>query len=293
MSLIISGVPARKQRTRHRRAEVRKYNAKISFRLSHFSRFLRLRHQRKMDQSELAFIDGTHPALLGNAPAPSSPRSQSPTTRSSRTLSASSASSASSTSSSPRFSAVDPDPPTQSVNPKFNPKAGNGGASNTGPKGVIADWKNSQIGVASQHGKNLEGLIKLGTGPGEAPGLFSLDAGTGRGGVDIVQRREDGDEEERAKEAYRERRKDELRGSGERVMKGKVFGHLREIGIHQFLNAIEDDSGIAVVIHLYEPVNLPLPPSSSLFLSPPLHPSSFDSETNEAERRSHSKIAKS
>ena len=59
-------------------------------------------------------------------------------------------------------------------------------------------------------------------------------------------------------EAYRTKRLAELSGSGERGPgRGrKVFGHLREIGMEQFLGAVdEEDAEVAVVLHLYEAVS--------------------------------------
>ena len=80
---------------------------------------------------EQAYIDGTHPAMAGNAAAMSEMRSTSPTRSVSPTPS---------DDESPRFTAIDSDPPT-SLPPPPNNTARNGGASNTGPKGVLADRK--------------------------------------------------------------------------------------------------------------------------------------------------------
>lgn len=69
------------------------------------------------------------------------------------------------------------------------------------------------------------------------------------------------DEDQAALEKYRQQRLRELHGSGQRETNSlggakKVFGHLREIGIEQFLNAVEGETDdVAVVLHLYEPVS--------------------------------------
>jgi hypothetical protein len=35
------------------------------------------------------------------------------------------------------------------------------------------------------------------------------------------------------------------------------FGHLREVGIHGFVDAVEqEDKGVWVVVHLYDPVRV-------------------------------------
>lgn len=63
-----------------------------------------------------------------------------------------------------------------------------------------------------------------------------------------------GDEDARAIETYRRKRLLEMSGSGERGGAKKVFGHLREIGMDQFLSAVDEvDDETAVVLHLYEP----------------------------------------
>ena len=199
-----------------------------------------------MDQAELAFLDGTHPALAGNSTTPRSPRSSSPPTRSSRS---------STSPSSPQFSAIDQEIIEEQRNgtaveiPTLRPRAGNGGASNTGPKGVIADWKMSRENPVSSEGEGVAAPL--------IAALLDLDLHHRSTPEEIRQGTLD--EEERARETYRRKRIEEMRGSGERVVTGKVFGHLREIGLHQFLGAVEDDSGIAVVIHLFEPVSIILP----------------------------------
>jgi len=121
-------------------------------------------------------------------------------------------------------------------------------------KGVRADYREYQEsknrssttdaegkGLAKQMGKKL---------------MISLED-------DAAANEEDGvDEDQAALERYRQQRMRELQGSGERGLNSaggekKVFGHLREIGVEQFLNAVEGETDdVAVILHLYEPVSL-------------------------------------
>ena len=193
-----------------------------------------------MDRAEQAFLDGTHPALHRDAEAMATLRSTSPTR--------SRSSSASSSASEPRFSAVDPDPPAREP---ARVRSGGKGSSNTGVKGVRADYKEFQDskanataaekGLAKQMGKKLMISLEDDDAQDGEPGAF--------------------DEDRAALEKYRQQRLRELHGSGQRETNSlegakKVFGHLREIGIEQFLNAIEGETDdVAVVLHLYEPVS--------------------------------------
>jgi len=98
-------------------------------------------------------------------------------------------------------------------------------ATNTGPKGVLADWR------ASRENQNLP----------SSPSTSNSS---------------DSESDVSAIEAYRRQRLEELRkGSAERVALGsKAFGHLREIGVDQFEVAVlGEDSTTKVVLHLYEP----------------------------------------
>ena len=196
-----------------------------------------------MDKSEQAFLDGTHPALQRDAEAMATLRSTSPT----RSRSPSVSSNTSSSDDQPRFSAVDPDAPAREPAPLRS--SGGKGSSNTGVKGVRADYREFQEsrnqdattgqGLAKQMGKKL--MISL-EDDAEEDQLGSID------------------EDQAALEKYRQQR--ELQGSGERGLNSyggekKVFGHLREIGVEQFLNAVEGETDdVAVILHLYEPVSL-------------------------------------
>ncbi|GAA5839825.1 hypothetical protein JCM5353_004951 [Sporobolomyces roseus] len=194
-----------------------------------------------MDPSEQAFLDGTHPALHRDADAMATLRSTSPPRSHSPSHSRSSSSSSNGQ---PRFSAIDPDPPAREPAPL---RSGGKGSSNTGVKGVRADYREFQESqnrngeekqLAKQMGKKL---------------MISLD--------DDAE--EEQDEEKAALEKYRQQRMRELQGSGERGLNSqggerKVFGHLREIGFEQFLGAVEGETDdVAVVLHLYEPDLIP------------------------------------
>lgn len=230
---------------------------------------------------EELWLSGQHPALLGNAEAMSTLRSTSPTRSISPT---------SSNSSSPRFRAIDSDPPTSTIPPFINHsnRSSQSGASNTGPKGVLADWKASQPGGSVTSHTGPKGVLadwKSKSNQVSPRGIFE-NLKTSPSGIRIINldelnlnlnelglinddddfelRRELQDEnkseEEKAIDSYRRKRMFEMSGSGNIERNGssqrKVFGHLREIGIDQFLSAIEDEHpDVAVVIHIYEPVS--------------------------------------
>lgn len=163
-----------------------------------------------------------------------------------------------------------------------------GGASNTGPKGVLADWAarqatNGGVGAASNTGP--KGVLNDWRGSQAASAeaaLKNLSLGfvSSNGTVVRLDQEEDpesdeegeggGGDEELARERYRARRLVELQGSGERGgvsgpgARRRHFGHLREIGMEQFLSAVEDEEeDVAVILHLYEPVRLSPCPSSN------------------------------
>ncbi|GAA5872373.1 hypothetical protein JCM16303_004496 [Sporobolomyces ruberrimus] len=201
-----------------------------------------------MDKSEQAFLDGTHPALQRDADAMATLRSTSPVRSRSPTHSRSSSASSSS-SSSPRFSAVDPDPPNREPAPL---RTGGKGSKNTGVKGVKADYREYQEQQQAQNSRDQgKGLAKQ---MGKKL-MISLE--------DEDDNNDGQDEDRVALEKYRQQRMKELQGSGERGLNSsggerKVFGHLREIGVEQFLNAVEGETDdVAVVLHLYEPDLLP------------------------------------
>ncbi|GAA6058930.1 hypothetical protein JCM10212_002882 [Sporobolomyces blumeae] len=208
------------------------------------------------DKMEQAFLDGTHPALVRDADAMATLRSGSPPARRqsfeprSGRSSRSRSSSSSSNGSEPRFSAVDLEPPSSRDPAPL--RTGGKGSSNTGVKGVQADYREfldekhgatrASKTLAKEMGKKLMISLDDDDDDGETQGL---------------------DEEKAALERYRQQRIREMQGSGERGVHStgderKVFGHLREIGIEQFLPAVEGEhEDVAVVLHLYEPDLVP------------------------------------
>lgn len=222
-------------------------------------------------QEEQQWLDGTHPALAGNEGSKNSKAAQ---LRARAGSDASSRSEASSSSSSPRFQAIDDDgdgptgpPPLRgttggvgtgghanNTGPKgvlADYEARGGGSGNTGPKGVLSDYRGSTQTAGTALPRHVAELIS------STKTVLSLDDSE----EDEDEDWQIGlDDDERAKERYRRQRLLEMKGSGERGApsgRGKrLFGHLREIGIEQFLNAIDDEEpDVAVVLHLYEPVS--------------------------------------
>ncbi|GAA6006928.1 hypothetical protein JCM11491_001444 [Sporobolomyces phaffii] len=209
-----------------------------------------------MDPSEQAFLDGTHPALLRDADAMATLRSTSPV----RSRSSSNASSRSEDDNDgqPRFSAVDPDPPSNRDPAPL--RSGGKGSSNTGVKGVRADYREYQQSQAqSRDGDDAKALAKQ---MGKKLMISLEDDDEDDDSHDQRSARAI-DEDQAALDRYRQQRLRELQGSGERGLNSlggekKVFGHLREIGVEQFLNAVEGETDdVAVVLHLYEPDLLP------------------------------------
>ncbi|GAA6058459.1 hypothetical protein JCM3770_002733 [Rhodotorula araucariae] len=198
------------------------------------------------DAMEQAFIDGTHPALSRNADAAAALRSISP-------VRSRSPSPAPSDSSAPddngddgdddrgetRFSAVDPDPPTGGAAPNRTAGGGSRGESrNTGVKGVRADYHEHMAQQRQQSAGDL--LVKQ----AQRKMVISL--------VDDAREADEDDE----LDALRRRRLAEMQGSGERATgrRERTFGHLREVGMEQFVQAVEEEADeTPVIVHLYEP----------------------------------------
>ncbi|KAM0745905.1 RNI-like protein [Meredithblackwellia eburnea MCA 4105] len=198
---------------------------------------------------EQAFIDGTHPALSRNSEAMATLRSGSPT------RSPSPSSSSSSSSNSPRFSAIDPSPPTTA-----SPPLRGGGASNTGPKGVLADYQARGEGVTTKTGP--KGVLADYEGSRAAsaklPPLLAPPSATIISlGPQDEEKEEDEDDEWGLNEiedtAWKRKRAAELSGSGSNARRRR-FGHLREVGEEQFLKAVDEEGeDVTVVVCLYEP----------------------------------------
>ncbi|GJN91077.1 hypothetical protein Rhopal_004092-T1 [Rhodotorula paludigena] len=192
------------------------------------------------DAMEQAFLDGTHPALSRDADAAAVLRSTSPTRSASP-----SHSDADDDDDESRFSAVDPDPPTGGDMPLRAPGGGRkGGSHNTGVKGVRADYREHLAAQDEARRGGDAGLARQ----AERKLVISL-------GDDEADRRGD-EEEDDELTALRRRRLAEMQGSGERraVVEARTFGHLREVGMEQYVQAVEDEApDVAVVVHLYEP----------------------------------------
>lgn len=139
-----------------------------------------------------------------------------------------------------------------------------GWSGNTGPKGVLQDFKAS-------HGKS--GAILGGAEMEQKMQRVSLNkAGNHHHAQTNSKSTGSGSESEgerEAKEAYRRQRIAEIAAAkGGRSSPGvvnvdargrKMFGHLREVGVQNFVQLIDaekDDKQTAVVIHLYDPVRL-------------------------------------
>ncbi|BGP40718.1 hypothetical protein JCM10449v2_004680 [Rhodotorula kratochvilovae] len=195
------------------------------------------------DAMEQAFLDGTHPALSRNADAAAALRSTSPV----RSRSPSPAPSASSSrddngddsdADAPRFSAVDPEPPTGGAAPARAAGGGRRGESrNTGVKGVRADYREH---MAQQREQGAADML--------------AQQAQRKMVISLADDARDADEDDEL-DALRRRRIAEMKGSGERVVRGgRTFGHLREVGMEQFVQAVEDEADeTAVVVHLFEP----------------------------------------
>ncbi|KAK4048240.1 hypothetical protein OIV83_004945 [Microbotryomycetes sp. JL201] len=211
-------------------------------------------------QDEQRWLDGSHPALQANG-------------HSALSLNASEPAGANDKDSDgdddverlTGFDARDDDAPSRSsftppLNSKVNGTANTGpkgvladyhargqSTTNTGPKGVLNDWTGNQLAAAGTAFKHLH--ISNKTKTTATDNTFQND------GDDDDPRLDD---EDWVKAQYRKQRIAELKGSGERGApsgrRSRPFGHLREIGIEQFLSAVEDEApDVAIVIHIYEP----------------------------------------
>ncbi|SGY13708.1 BQ5605_C010g05952 [Microbotryum silenes-dioicae] len=230
--------------------------------------------------AEAAFVDGTHPALAGNGASAGATSARQQHRRHDSGSSAASSSSTTPRRALPR-SPTSPSTAQDSNNAVHAPRrsnAANGAASQTGPKGVLADWHAlNEAGVSATSNTGPKGVLKdykssqqQQQHPHQQIGLhnrppsptarmmaaaYSLDLdGHDSAGGEHDVRLLVGDEA--ARELYRRQRITELMGSGERkeTKQKRKFGHLREIGFEQFVAAVEDEADdVAVVVHLYEP----------------------------------------
>ncbi|KAK4057236.1 hypothetical protein OIO90_001731 [Microbotryomycetes sp. JL221] len=215
-------------------------------------------------QDEQKWLDGTHPALQrGGQAALSLDAARDDSDQ--HTDNVDDDDEDENASSSSRFDARDDDaPPRSSFTPPLNTTRA--GTANTGPKGVLADYHARGHTTANTGPK---GVLNDWTGNQMASANVAAFAGmrltNGKpGGLRTVPLEEDDergsqsnlDEEDWAKTQYRKQRIAQMKGSGERRMarRSRTFGHLREIGIEQFLSAIEEEEqDVAIVMHIYEP----------------------------------------
>ena len=150
---------------------------------------------------------------------------------------------------------------------------------NTGVKGVLADYREQQRqdhrksqsfvnGASKVETKNISRSAKEQAPSGPAFRESSQVSSSDELGDDD----DDDDEgvsegEQEAKRLYKRKRMDELfkMGSGERQNTRKTprFGHLREIGQHQFVKATEEKGGTIVVVHVYDSVGISAHPNPS------------------------------
>lgn len=194
---------------------------------------------------EQAFIDGTHPSLHPTSNRPIRPDSPVSAHEDDSVLGEQERVSFITA---PRASQTTAREANSTAPPPLVRHTSGAAASNTGPKGVIADFKAQQVHSSTSLSRSLA-QVSLSARP--APTVISLTSPTAVA---------EADDEQQALERYRQMRLEQLRGSGERAQEGgkaaagRMFGHLREIGMDQFLGAIEEDYGVAVILHLYEPV---------------------------------------
>lgn len=192
------------------------------------------------DKMEQMFLDGSHPALRRDADAAATLRASSPP----RSRSSSPARPSDDDDDGPRFTAIDPDPSKGGEMPTRAPGGGKRGHSrNTGVKGVRADYKEAQRAKQSGNGA-LNGLAEK----VRTKMVVSLD-------------KEEEEDDELAELRRKRLQELQMQGSGERrgsdALGNRVFGHLREVGVEGYVNAVEEeDEDVAVVVHLYERVSL-------------------------------------
>lgn len=117
---------------------------------------------------------------------------------------------------------------------------------NTGVKGVLADYREQQQALNGQTNA-INGRMQRMTVVANGNG------GNSDNDDDFLS-----DSESAARDAYRRQRMQELLKSGS-ADRAKAFnssrprfGHLREIGQSGFVKAVEEESGIVVVVHVYD-----------------------------------------
>lgn len=156
-------------------------------------------------------------------------------------------------------------------------------SSKTGPKGVLADWDAHNNGTANDQDDENDGRTSSASSRRTDDALLSSNKdkrqsaakskssklGSARqeqheGDEDLPEEDEDPDGESQARAAYRARRLAEMRAAaagddGNDIEGGgggggpRTFGHLRSVGVDQFLSAIEGEPpSVPVLVHLFD-----------------------------------------
>jgi hypothetical protein len=117
------------------------------------------------------------------------------------------------------------------------------GPGRTGVKGVIRDRAEARARENSRRAQEIAALNAKMEKTAITARTFKED--------EEAKRKEEEDQEKDAKELYRRRRWRELK---ERATGGSAgFGHLREIGVNGFVEAVENERPQTwVVVHIYE-----------------------------------------
>jgi len=118
------------------------------------------------------------------------------------------------------------------------------GPGRTGVKGVIRDRAEARAREQSRRAQEIAAL-------NAQMEKSAITARTFREDEEAARKEKEQEEDRGAKERYRRRRWRELK---ERATGGSAgFGHLREIGVHGFVEAVENEQPhIWVVVHIYE-----------------------------------------
>ncbi|GEM07811.1 phosducin-like 2 [Rhodotorula toruloides] len=180
---------------------------------------------------EQMFLDGTHPALQRNADAAATLRASSPP----RSRSSSPARRSDDEGDGSGFTAIDPDPSKGGEMPSRAPGGGKRGQSrNTGVKGVRADYKEAQRAMQNGNGA-VNGLAEK-----------------VRTQMIVPPDKEEEVDDELAELRRKRLKVLQMQGSGERrgsdAFGNRIFGHLREVGVEGYVNAVEEeDEDVAVV----------------------------------------------
>ncbi|KAK7438489.1 hypothetical protein VKT23_018104, partial [Stygiomarasmius scandens] len=148
-----------------------------------------------------------------------------------------------------------------SGNPNTNPSIGMG-PGRTGVKGVIRDEQESRALESAQRRKEIEEMNKkmekanlggktyLEEERERARSILKQGGDIEKAGIDPLILRELSSQRQTREKERGDRERTDVFG---RAKEGR-FGHLREVGVHNFVSAVEKEArGVWVVVHLYEP----------------------------------------